>query len=400
MNKNPAPLEGVRILDLTRLFPGPLTTMMLGDLGAEVIKVEDPQTGDLTRYLPPQKEGVGAGYLALNRSKLSFTVNLKDPKGQELFLRLAEKSDVVVEGFRPGVIDRLGIGYQELKKARDDIILCSISGYGQDGPFRERAGHDINYCARAGVLGLTGAQNGPPMMLGVQIGDVTGGTWQALAGILGALFQRERTGQGQWVDIAMTEGVLTTATLMLADAFIGNKTPPRGEATLAGGHPGYGVFETSDGRHLSVGALEPHFFDALCEALGLPEHKGKTGLLGEEGLALREEIAQVFKSRTQQEWTSVFEKVEACVEPVLEGDEVLSDVQLNHRGMFFEMNHPTAGPIKQMSTPLKLANRSTPHLPPPRLGEHTADILKQIGLSAEEIQSLAEAGTIGVDRQL
>lgn len=396
MSKDSAPLDGVRILDLTRLFPGPLATMMLGDLGAEVIKVEDPATGDLTRYWPPLKKGIGAGFLALNRSKLSFTVNLKDPKGRELFLRLAESTDVVVEGFRPGVMDRLGIGYEKLKEVREDIILCSISGYGQDGPFRQRAGHDINYCARTGVLGLTGVRNGPPSMLGIQVGDVTGGTWQALAGILGALFQRERTRQGQWVDIAMTEGTLTTTTLMLADAFIGEKIPPRGEAPLAGGYPGYGVFETADGRYLSVGALEPHFFDTLCEALGLPEHKGKTGLLGEEGRALREEIARILKSRTQREWMQVFEKLEACVEPVLEGEEVLAEPQLNHRGMFFKMDHPDAGPIKQMSTPLKLANRSAPHLPPPRLGEHTADILKRLGLSDEEIQSLAEAGTIGV----
>jgi len=394
MTKKPAPLEDVRILDLTRLFPGPLATMMLGDLGAEVIKVEDPQTGDLTRYWPPLTRGIGAGYLALNRSKLSFTVNLKDPKGRELFLKLAEEADVVVEGFRPGVMDRLGIGYQNLKQAREDIILCSISGYGQDGPYRLRAGHDINYCARTGVLGLTGVRRGPPMMLGVQVGDVTGGTWQALAGILGALFQRERTGRGQWVDIAMTEGALSTTTLMLADAFVGEKVPPRGEAPLAGGYPGYGVFETADGRHLSVGALEPQFFDSLCEALGLPEHKGQTGLLGEEGRALREKIALAIKSRTQREWIQVFDKVEACVEPVLEGEEVLAEPQLNHRKMFFEMEHPDAGTLKLMATPLKLADRSTPTLPPPRLGEHTAEILKRLGLTGEEIRSLAESGVI------
>jgi alpha-methylacyl-CoA racemase len=396
MTKNPAPLEDVRILDLTRLFPGPLATMMLGDLGAEVIKVEDPQTGDLTRYWPPLKEGIGAGYLALNRSKLSLTVNLKDPKGRELFLKLAEETDVVVEGFRPGVMDRLGIGYEELKRARKDIILCSISGYGQDGPYRLRAGHDINYCARTGVLGLTGVRRGPPMMLGVQVGDVTGGTWQALAGILGALFQREKTGRGQWVDVAMIEGALSTATLMLADAFVGEKMPLRGEAPLAGGYPGYGVFETADGRYLSVGSLEPQFFDALCEALGLPEHKGQTGLLGDEGFALRDKIARAIKGRTQQEWMQVFEKVEACVEPVLEGEEVLSEPQLNHRKMFFEMDHPTAGTLKMMATPLKLIDRSAPHLPPPRLGEHTAEILKRLGLSEDEISSLAESGVISV----
>lgn len=396
MTKNPAPLEGVRILDLTRLFPGPLATMMLGDLGAEVIKVEDPQSGDLTRYWPPFKEGIGAGFLALNRSKLSFTVNLKDPGGRDLFLKLASESDVVVEGFRPGVMDRLGIGYENLKQVREDIILCSISGYGQDGPYRLRAGHDINYCARTGVLGLTGVRKGPPIMLGVQVGDVAGGSWQALAGILGALFQRERTGRGQWVDIAMTEGALTTATLMLADAFVGEKVPPRGEAPLAGGYPGYGVFETADGRFLALGALEPHFFDALCEALGLPEHKGQTGLLGEEGFALREKITRIILSRTQEEWMQIFEKVEACVEPVLEGEEVLAEPQLNHRKMFFEMEHPTAGHLKLMSTPLKLADRSVPQLPPPRLGEHTAEILKRLGMTEDEIRSLVESGTVSV----
>jgi len=396
MTANQAPLEGIKILDLTRLFPGPLATMMLGDLGAEVIKVEDPKTGDLTRYWPPLKEGIGTGFLALNRSKLSLTVDLKDPRGRELFFKLCKQADVVVEGFRPGVMDRLGIGYENLKGAREDIILCSISGYGQDGPYRLRAGHDINYCARTGVLGLTGARRGPPMMLGVQVGDVTGGTWQALAGILGALFQRERTGRGQWVDIAMTDGALTTATLMLADVFAGQEPAARGEAPLAGGYPGYGVFETADGRYLAVGALEPHFFDALCEALGMPEHKGQTGLLGDEGFALREKIAAAILGRTQREWMQVFEKVEACVEPVLEGREVLDEPQLNHRKMFFEMDHPAAGRMKLMATPLRLAGRTTPHLPAPRLGEHTAEILKRLGMSDEEVDSLAADQVVSV----
>ncbi len=396
MNAPASPLAGIRIIDLTRQFPGPLATLILGDLGADVIKVEDPSSGDSTRYLPPVKGDMSAAFLELNRAKRSLAVNLKNPEGRDLLLRLVATADVVVEGFRPGVIERLGIGYEVLQKARSDIILCSISGYGQNGPDSQRAGHDINYCARAGVLDATGERNGPPAMLGVQLGDTLGGSWQALAGILGALFQRERCGQGQWLDVAMADGALSSTILMLAGALIGESLMPRGETFLTGGLPGYGIFETADGGHLSVGAIEMHFFDALCRALGLDHLQGHGIMMGEEGRAVKKQIADKIKTRPLEEWNEVFKVVDACVEPVIEGSRVVDDQQFKARNMFFTLQHPSAGPLTQMASPLKLMGGSPSRLPAPRLGEHTTEILGELGLSPEEIEKLFETGTVGI----
>ncbi|HUU02453.1 MAG TPA: CaiB/BaiF CoA-transferase family protein [Myxococcota bacterium] len=392
------PLSGLRILDLTRLFPGPLATMILGDLGADVIKIEDPAKGDLMRYLPPQKNGIGQGFLALNRSKRSLALDLKSVRGRDLFLDLVRKSDVVVEGFRPGVIERLGLGYSELKRARADIILCSISGYGQTGPYRLRAGHDINYCARAGVLGASGERDGPPMMPGVQIADVGGGTWQALAAIMGALFARERSGRGQWLDVSMTDGVLTTALLAMQNVLAGEQPPERGEAPLAGGLPGYGIFATKDGKHMAAGAIEPQFFAALCDAVGRPHLRDLGACLGEEGRQVKRELSEAFSGRNQSEWVEIFSKLDACVEPVQEGSDVLEDEQLTAREMFFEMEHPAAGKITQMASPLRLAGCRKPNLPPPALGQHTAEILAELGLDPEDVNDLAGRGVCGIGR--
>jgi crotonobetainyl-CoA:carnitine CoA-transferase CaiB-like acyl-CoA transferase len=398
MNKTNQPLAGVRILDLTQLYPGPLATMMLGDMGAEVIKIENPIGGDKLRVLANISQGMSDPYLLVNRSKQSLALNLKHPKAKEVFMKLVATADVIVEGFKPGTLERLGFGYDTLKQYRRNIILCSISGYGQTGPDAMRAGHDINYCAKAGILALSGTRQGPPALSGVQIADVTGGSWQAIAGIFGALYQREKTGQGQWLDISMADGVLTTATLALSNILAGQKLSPRGQAPLSGGLPEYGIYKTKDDRYLAVGALEPVFFARLCQALDCPHLENKQLVSEQEKQEIAAQFSKKFMQKTQAEWIEVFSKIDACVEPIFEDQEILADAQYNHRRMFFKMDDPKVAAITQIATPLKFANQKEPDLAPPSLGEHTAQILSQLGLSAEEIKTLEEDGVIGIHK--
>jgi crotonobetainyl-CoA:carnitine CoA-transferase CaiB-like acyl-CoA transferase len=396
MSPPPTPLAGIRILDLSRNLPGPLASTMLGDLGADVIRLEDPRAGDPLRHMPPLVDGVGAMHLGVNRSKRSVAIDLKSTAGRRLALRLAAGCDVVIEGFRPGVIERLGLGYEALCAVRSDIILCSISGYGQTGPDRDRAGHDIDFCARAGLLAQTGAAGGPPALIGGQVADVLGGTWQAVAAVFGALFQRERTGAGQWLDLAMADGALTPLALPLSLPLAGHPPPERGRGTLTGGIPAYGLYRCADERYLALGALEPHFFDALCRALDL-DHLGGRGLeTGPAGEEVRDALAARFAERTRDEWVERLAGVQACVEPVLELDEVLEVAQYRQRGMIFELA-TASGPLTQLGNPLRLSGRTAPQRPPPALGQHTAEVLDDLGLDGAEIARLAAEGVIGLD---
>ncbi|GAO01240.1 CaiB/BaiF CoA-transferase family protein [Anaeromyxobacter sp. PSR-1] len=387
------PLAGVRILDLTRLLPGPYATLVLADLGADVVKVEDPQGGDWLRWMPPLAGEQSGAFHALNRNKRSLALDLRRPEGAEAFLRLAARADAVVESFRPGVLDRLGVGYEALRARAPGLVLCSVSGYGQDGPYAGRAGHDLDYCAVSGVL----AANGPPdapRPLGVQVADVAGGAWPAVAGILAALLRRASTGEGAHVDVSMTEGALALLAMPLGMAWARGAPLERGRELLDGGAACYGVYRTRDGRFVALAALEPPFFAAFCEAVGRPELAPRQW--DEGGAAVRAELEAIFAARTRDEWAAFAAAHDACVAPVLEGDEPRADPQLAARGAFVAVDTPWEGrALPAVASPVRLRGEAAPLRPAPRLGEHGDAVLAEAGFSPAEIAALRAAGALG-----
>ncbi len=388
--RNDLPLVGLKVLDLSRLLPGPYATLVLADLGAQVDKVEDPKGGDYIRHMPPQFGEDGALFYGLNRNKRSIALDLKSSGGAAALRRLARGYDVLIESFRPGVMDKLGLGYDVLSKENPKIIYCAISGYGQTGPDRLRAGHDLDYIARSGVLAYGGAKDGPPAVPGVQLADIGGGSLFALVGILAALHERERTGRGRFIDISMTEGSLAFLHMHLAARLaMGDAGTPlrRGEESLNGGYPCYGVYRTADDRYLAVGALEPKFFAGFCEAIGHPELLAGGYDLGEDGARARETISRAIGSRPLAHWVELFSRLDLCVEPVREGDEVLDDPQLRERGMFVRARDEQRGiDVTHLKTPLHFG--PVPTRPPPTLGQHTKEVLAEAGFSPEEIEGL------------
>ncbi|MCI0662065.1 MAG: CoA transferase [Acidobacteria bacterium] len=383
------PLDGIRVLDLTRLLPGAVATMMLGDFGAEVIKIEAPGTGDPARHSRAGIKQPGGYFLATNRNKRSLTLNLKHPAGREIFLKLAERADVVVEGFRPGVMDRLGIGYEMLKAINPRLIYCAITGYGQDGPYRLKAGHDINYISIAGLLGVNGMKGGPPVIPAVQIADIAGGSMHSVIGILLALQARERTGEGQLVDVSMMDGSLAMMFVPFAAYLSNGRQPERGAQGLSGRYACYQVYQTSDGAYLSLGALEPKFWEEACRVLGREDFID-VQFDDSRQEEMIETLAGIFKSKTVAQWLAAFEGVDTCIMPVKSVAEMIDDPQVRHRGLIGEIEHPVEGRLKQIAPTVKLS--TTPgdmRTPPPHLGEHTREILASLGYTVEKIDSLA-----------
>jgi len=390
------PLDGITILDLTRLLPGAVATMMLGDFGAEIIKIEEPGIGDPARHSRAGIKQPGAYFLATNRNKRSVTINLKHERGREVFLKLVEKADALVEGFRPGVMDRLGVGYETLKALNPRLIYCAITGYGQDGPYRLRAGHDANYLSVAGLLSVNGPKGGAPTLSGVQLADLAGGSLHAVMGVLLALQTRARTGEGQFVDVSMTDGSLSMMYVPFASFLANGAQPQRGNEGLSGRYACYQIYETKDGRYLSLGALEHKFWENACRVLGREDFIGKcfNDDAQEEMIAAFREI---FKTRTAAEWLAAFENVDTCVALVNDIAEMIEDPQIKHRGLIAEIEHPTEGRLKQIAPTVKLS--ATPgemRLPPPRLGEHTREVLKGVNYTDETIESLAREGVISL----
>ncbi|HMW18799.1 MAG TPA: CaiB/BaiF CoA-transferase family protein [Accumulibacter sp.] len=384
------PLTGVRVLDLTRLLPGPMATLHLADLGADVIKIEDPGAGDYARTLGDGPEGISVFYRCVNRNKRGLRLDLKQPAGRAIFMRLLPDADIVVESFRPGVADKLGIGYAALRAVKPALVYCAITGYGQTGPLAQDAGHDLNYIGFSGVLEQIGVDGGPPAIPNLQIGDLLGGALTATMGILAALFDARRSGQGRLVDVAMSEAVMAHNLFPLFALQNEGQVPERGGDLLSGGNAGYGVYRTADGRYMAVAPLEKKFWDIFCDALERPDWKPRYGARGAAAQALRDELAQVFIRRDQQDWSRFFAPFDCCVTPILDVGQALAHPQFIARGMRVD-----ADGVTQYAPPLKLSGWDFAverHAPAP--GEHSAQILGEAGYSAAEIAALQAAAVI------
>lgn len=393
------PLEGLRVLDLTRLLPGGYCSLLLADFGADVVKVEDTGMGDYIRWSPPYYEGAdqsarSAPFLALNRGKRSIRLDLKHDRGKEVLLRLVRGADVLLESFRPGVLDRLGVGYERLRAENSGLVYCAITGYGQEGPARARSGHDMNYLGLGGLLGLTGEPDGPPVQSAGQIADLGGGALMAIVGVLIALRERERSGEGQLVDCSMFDGALSWLALVAADMLATGNVPRRGGLPLAGGVICYRPYRCADG-HVTLGALEPKFWAEFCR--GVEREDLLKHAFDPPGSDAHRAVVEVFASRTRDEWQAFASEHDCCLEPVLDLDEALRSELVAARQMVVELHQPGAEqPVRQLGAPVKLSR--TPADPVraagPALGEHTEEVLAEAGYSAKEIAALHEAGAV------
>ncbi len=393
------PLDGVRVLDLSRLLPGPFCSLLLADFGADVIKVEDTAQGDYMRWSPPMYEGAdpsaaSAMFLALNRNKRSVCVNLKDERGREVLFALAREADVVLESFRPGVLDRLGCGYEALRAVNPRLVYCAISGYGRDSPLRDRSGHDLNYLALAGLVGLTGDRDGAPVQPAGQIADLGGGALMAAFGILAALRERDRSGEGQLVDVSMTDGTLSWLAMLAARTLAEGAAPRRGGLELGGALVCYRPYRCADGW-IAIGALEPKFWAAFCRGVGREDLIG--GQFDAPGSATHRAVEEVVAARTRAEWAAFAAEHDCCLEPVLDLDEVLDSPHVRAREMVVEVDQPgVAEPVRQLGVPVKLSRTpgDTAQRPGPGLGEHTEALLRELGYGEDDIRSLVESGAV------
>ncbi len=391
------PLEGIKVLDLSRLAPGPFATMILGDLGADVLMIEAP-SGTVSEMHRPWAEHDGGredAFDPLRRNKRSMVLNLKTSEGREVLHKLVAESDVLMEGFRPGVIERLGCDYKTLSAVNPRIVLCSISGYGQTGPYVDQVGHDINYISIGGMLGLIGWPGTPPAIPGNIVADFAGGGLHAAMAVLAAIVARQTTGRGQHVDIAMSDGVMYLLATWLKNVLAGAEPPARGVSFLNGALPFYNVFETSDGGWISVGSIEKKFWENLCRAMEAEAFMDKQfdpSAYGE----IHAHFAARFKSKTRSEWMEILSNDEICAAPVYDLAEAIADPHNLAREMIVDLEHPKYGTVRQVGigpkfsdTPAKVRHLS------PATGEHTGAVLVSLGYSGEEIEALRSGGAVG-----
>jgi len=393
------PLKSIRILDLSRSLTGPFCSMILADLGAEVIKVEVPEVGDMTRsWGPPFIGGESAYFLCVNRNKKSMTLNLKTEKGKKILYRLAEKCDVLLENFRPGVTDKLGVNYEAIHEINPRMVYCSISGFGQTGPYRDWPAYDIVVQGLGGFMGITGEFGRPPVRVGVAITDILAGAHAAIA-ILSALIARKTTGKGQWIDVSMLDGAVSWMTYMAANYFATGKVPER----MGSAHPNivpYQCFETKDGKYINIAIGNDRLWTSLCKVLGLKKLvQDPRFATNPKRVKNRNELismlTKVFSTKIRDEWLEILGREIPCG-PVYTMDEIFSDPQVLHRGMLVEIDHPVAGKIKQIGVPMKFSETlGEIKAPPPLLGQHTEEILKFfLKLSENEVSQLRKEKVI------
>ncbi len=394
------PLEDLKVLDLTRLLPGGFCSLLLADFGADVLKVEDMGLGDYVRWATPKYTGAdpsasGAFFLALNRGKRSIRVDLKTDAGKEVLLRLASEHDVLLESFRPGVLDRLGVGYDVLREVNAGLVYCAITGYGQDGPYRDRSGHDMNYLGLVGVLGLTGEAGGAPVQAAGQIADLGGGALMAAFGIMAALRERDRSGEGQLVDVSMADGALSWLAMVAAAQLAGGPPARRGGVELAGSLLCYRPYRCRDGW-VTLGALEPKFWVAWCH--GVAREDLIDYQFQPPGSEAHEEVERIFLEHTRDEWLEFATLNDCCLEPVLDLGEALDSELVRARDMVIELDQPGAeAPVRLLGTPVKLSRTPAQpaRAPGPGLGEHTLPVLEALGYSVEEIALMVGTGAVG-----
>ena len=388
------PFEGLLVLDFTRGYPGSHTTMFLGDFGADVVRV-DPPPGATPRGDMDQERL--AAFQTVHRNKKSIIINLKSDDGQAVLRKLVEKADILLEGFRPGVMARLGAGYQDLKKVNPRLIFCSLSGFGQDGPYVSRPAHDMNYISLAGALSLIGQRDGFPYLPSNLVADFGGAAMHGLSGILIALYARERTGKGQHVDIAYLDSVISLMSQEVPNYFLTGEVPRRGYTRLTGAHPWTNVYKCKDGEYVTIACIEPQFWDTLCKEFGREDliKYQREPFPQDELDDVTRQLAEVFLTKTRDEWAAFFLGKEVCFGPVLYLNETFEDPQVRHREMVVEIDHPTVGKVRQMGLPVKLSE--TPgqirSLGIPN-GASSKEILQGLGYGDEEIGTLLDSGAV------
>lgn len=389
------PLSTLKVLDFSALLPGPFGTLILADLGADVLRIESPGRPDMVRMLPPMDEGVSAVHGYLNRSKRSLAVDLKKPAGVEVVRELVKDYDIVVEQFRPGVMAKLGVGYEQLKEINPRLIYCSITGYGQDGPYRDRAGHDMNYLSIAGMTAYNGRRESGPAPMAFQVADVAGGSCHAVMAILAAVIERQQSGEGQYIDISMTDAAFSLHALTAPGALVGGEDPQLERTQLNGGSF-YDCYETSDGRWFSVGGIEPQFFSQFCQAIGRPDLAGRgLAMLPEIVAEVKAGIAEAMKQKSFAEWEQIFAALDCCTEPVLSFSEACQHPQLVARKMLVDVPSASGASQRQVASPFKFS-RTAPEYRyvGTRLGSHTDEVLAGHGFSAEQIAELRKSGAV------